>query len=167
MNQSNTGEIPLDVEQLLRNGEKTIIALQGRSGTGKTTTLRMLIEKVKKTYNTTIKEICHDAQKDLYAIAEINGKKVGITTRGDTEWCLKIDFEKMGNCQLYVCACRTKGDTVKFIEKQAENGLLVYHGKWYYKSNNKNFKDEEHIINKINQSQVDVIYKEMISLLQT
>lgn len=145
--------------------ERTIIALQGKSGTGKTTTLGMLIKKVKKIYNTTIKETYRDGQRDLYAIVEINGKKVGITTRGDTEECLEIDFEKMGNCQLYVCACRTKGGTVEFVEKQAKNGLLIYHGKWYYKSNNKSFKGKEHIINEINQSQVDMIYKEILSLL--
>ena len=142
--------------------EKKIIALQGKSGTGKTTTLKLLIDKIASIYPT---KTVHKNNSDIAVIADIDGKTVGITTRGDNEECLAKDFEYMGLCDLYICACRTKGESVDFLESEANGGLLIYHGKWYVSAKIGNLKNISDIRNGVNSQQVDEIYKELLSLL--
>lgn len=141
---------------------KNIIALQGISHIGKTTTLKCLIAKIEKTYKI---DVLYDGVKDLIVVARINNKKLGITTYGDSRRELVEDFNLMGKCDLYVCACHTKGGTVDFLEQETSNGLLLKHGKWYYKEKGYKYNFDK-TVSKINNMQANLIYEEIIEILK-
>lgn len=142
--------------------KKKIITLQGKSGTGKTTTLKLLIDKISKIYPT---DFLRNNKIDIAVTVNINGKRVGITTRGDNKYCLEHDFNLMGLCDLYICACRTKGETIDFLSSESNGGLLICHGKWYVSTKATCLKDISKIRNNINLKQTDELYKELQSLL--
>lgn len=132
-----------------------IIALQGKSNTGKTTTLSALIKKIDKNYNIQLLK----NRTDKIAIVNINGKRLGITTAGDNRKTLDNCFDLMGKCDLYVCACRLKGETVNFLESKAKCQKVIFHGKWYII--NDFISDRE----KANNAQAKLIYDEIINIL--
>lgn len=139
---------------------KRIITLQGKSKTGKTTTIRKLIEKIENQY--TVTELFNG--EDRVISADIKGKKLGITSCGDTKSALENDFAMMGDCDLYVCASRTKGDTIDFLNEQTKFGVLITHGKWYFSSTNNSLDDDiEHVM--INEQQVNAIYDQIMELI--
>lgn len=141
----------------------TIIALRGKSQTGKTTTLKKLIEIIKEKGHgvTTLEQY----KNDIVIVVEINGKNVGITTRGDFKSYLATDFAEFEkwSCELFVCACRSKGETVDFLEKQSKGGTLIYHGEWYIEP--KDRTDLASDIDKANTYQAQMIYDEIIRML--
>lgn len=109
-----------------------IIALFGRSSSGKTETLNLLIDQMRENG---YRFVCGDSSKnsnDRYCVLEHNGKKIGITTQGDDDSYLKNPFEFMMNksCDWYICAARNKGSSVNFIKRLTENGTLFWHRKW-------------------------------------
>ena len=145
------------------NMNKKIIALQGASNTGKSCTLKLLIDIISN--NQHCVSVLFTGKNDMIVVAEINGKKLGITTYGDTREELENDFKKIGICDLYVCASRSKGGTVDFLEKETVNGLLIIHGKWYFESTNYNCNSTT-VLSKINCMQANEIYNEIIDILK-
>ena len=141
---------------------KKIITLQGKGNTGKTRTLKCLIEKIKQQHE--IEEL-YVGNENAVIITKINNKKLGVTTYGDTRKELEEKFDLMGECDFYVCASRSKGDTLKFLEEETAQGILIKHGKWYFES--KDYKcDFKNIVSEINNMQTQVIYKEIIDILK-
>lgn len=114
-----------------------IITLQGKSNCGKTTTLKRVIEKIiiRRLYSllpvfseNEILQQCQADKGDVQCVFEYNGKKIGITTRGDTRDVLETDFEKyFSGCAVVVCAVHTYGETVEYVESV---GAVAYHSKW-------------------------------------
>lgn len=148
-----------------------IIALYGRSNTGKTGTLKQLIDKMR---NSNFKDIgeykIQEAEDDLCCVLEYLGKKIGITTLGDGTDVLEdaFDFMTRYNCDLYICATHTKGKTVKFVEKRTENGVLIWHSKWKIsKRENREYeKLDDDIYSVINSAVADGMLKTVIKLLR-
>ena len=94
--------------------KKTAIAVWGTAGIGKTSTVRRVFDKLnvegKAPDKTTESDICA-------SINLSNGKRLGIESLGDPgseqpEW---IDYLVENNCDVIVCACRTKGDTADTV----------------------------------------------------
>lgn len=119
-----------------------IIALYGTGNSGKSTTLKLLIKKIIVSYPkylNTIKDtdgnlipleefICDDSAKhDYLALFDLDGKKIGITTRGDNRWCLEHDFDILGECEIYFCAARSDGETHTFLHEQEQFGTVLYY----------------------------------------
>lgn len=144
----------------------TIIALQGKSCTGKTECIQKLIYEINKSHpltciypndnskfnrliqsgNPVIKN--NGNMEDFIVFGTINGKIIVISTYGDNEEALKNSFKNLEDCDLFVCSCRTKGETIDFIEKKASNGELIIHGRWAvndknYRENTINYKVKE------------------------
>lgn len=121
---------------------KKVIALQGKSNTGKTTTIHALIMKLlnEKTRfkfvaserigrnKGTVDNINILMQRlnkgyDTWVVFEKieTHEKIGITCRGDAKKYLVKDFDAMRKssegkgCDFYVCAVHTVGDTVNFL----------------------------------------------------
>lgn len=141
--------------------DKRIIALQGKGNTGKTTTLLQLISVIEcKGYKIYVKKP-HRTEKVV--VADINGITVGITTRGDNKECLKTDFAVLGKCDLYVCACRSSGETVDFLNGEAGNGTVTYHGKWYVNSSSGG-KEENADREAANERQASMLFDKIIEI---
>lgn len=94
--------------------DKKYIALKGRGNIGKTTAIKYLIGSF-VTFDYKV-DIVKTTKKEAYARVYIEDKVVGITTRGDNAYCLEKDFERLGDdCNIYVCASRSKGQTIRFL----------------------------------------------------
>jgi hypothetical protein len=114
---------------LLNNSEnvkvkKTIIALTGRANCGKTKTLIRVLDLLEKEPGAKVIQTGTIGQFDKFAIILIGRTKIGITTPGDPPpnlvlpHYLKIFIEV--ECDIIICACRTKGSTRDAIRKYEE-----------------------------------------------
>lgn len=104
-----------------------IIGLWGKGSRGKTHTLNLVVVLLKNRGATIIKgEIPADFSKDGIYIVEYHNKKIGIVTYGDDGKTLSKAFGDIENdCDLYICATRTKDSSVKFVRKEFYNILWV------------------------------------------
>ena len=95
-----------------------IFALQGSSNSGKSSTLIHLLNLVVAKYPNATVQTLHGGTKEVQVIVHpVNGKKVGIESRGDPGSHLQqslTDFRN-ANCNIVFCACRTRGMTVNWI----------------------------------------------------
>ena len=105
-----------------------ILALQGRSNTGKSTTLRKLGDRLELKYEVEPIEESSTEIKKIYTVF-YKGKeyKVGIWSIGDTKKELKDGLKLLedNKCHIAIVACRTRGETVKLIEGSKDFFSLV------------------------------------------
>ena len=96
---------------------KQIIALCGRSNTGKTNTLNYLIGLLDKSQEADITALTRDRS----VVISYNNKKIAITTCGDNgeELEKNIKFFEENTCDILVTATRSKGETRKIISNYA------------------------------------------------
>ncbi len=102
---------------------KNIYAFYGRGDIGKTSTIKevynLLIKKFGKEIiietNTNILSV----KGDIRVTVKIKGKLIGIESQGDPDSRLKASldiFVKM-DCDIILCATRTRGSTVDFVKE--------------------------------------------------
>lgn len=163
----------IHVIYFFKKGERMkIIALQGKGETGKTTTLKLLINKTfenfeyqtvcsSRVYKDIKKEIELErinrsrnikySIDDITIVLKINEKIIGICTQGDTDELLKDAFKifDINKCQLCFCACRTRGNTVDFLNFRKKEALTIIK-KNIIRKINMNFDDK---INDVNSQQ--------------
>lgn len=101
--------------------DKQYIALKGRGNIGKTTAIKYLIGSF-ATFGYKV-EIVKVTDKEAYARVYLKDKIIGITTRGDNAYCLEKDFKRLGECNIYVCASRSKGQTIKYLKDK--NAIFI------------------------------------------
>lgn len=105
------------------------LVLYGRSNTGKTGTLMKLMDLIKsKGYLVINSTFPIDSFGDRRIITEIKGKRIGITSRGDTRAVLEEDYMWAGECDWFICASRTKGQTEDFINKSFST--ILWQKRW-------------------------------------
>lgn len=95
-----------------------IIAVAGVYDCGKTTTLRMVRDKLINDLGGKIAPGGFNGGGDIKLVIDIKGFKIGIETQGDPGGRLKASLEKFASihCEIIICACRSYGqtrDTVK------------------------------------------------------
>ena len=76
--------------------KKTIVALYGSSGRGKSTALKKFIHQLKKNKNFDFIKLDDDysnEKHDIVAIFDYNGIKIGISTAGDIKKIIKNRVE--------------------------------------------------------------------------
>jgi phosphoribulokinase len=102
---------------------KRIVALQGSSNCGKSTTIRNVFKLLVEKYNIQPSQIQdyyqnHTQHPDCKVILKnVNGHKIGIEGQGDPNSRQEQsfdDFAKAG-CDIIFCTCRTSGMTVDWI----------------------------------------------------
>ena len=105
---------------------KTIIAIKNAGEKGKTETTRELANILIKNYPNftpifpTPFEIL--IEHDFRIVIEINGKIIAIESQGDPGTNLKSRLEFLigeYNCDLIICTCRSRGETVRSINSVA------------------------------------------------
>lgn len=101
-----------------------IIAIRGKRDVGKTYTIRAFISLL-VTKGIKI-NILRMTKKEISATFDYKDKHIGVTTRGDPGGYLQIDFNLLGECDIYICACRTKGSTNKFLEDEVGKDNVIY-----------------------------------------
>jgi hypothetical protein len=107
---------------------KTIVAIYGVADKGKTSTLREFANLLFVAYPA-YKSVFPipasiSSTDDFRLILEINGKIIGIESKGDPNTGLRGRLEDLAvnhNCDIILCATRTKGDTVDAVDS------LAYH----------------------------------------
>lgn len=100
---------------------KTIIAVTGTGGCGKTSSIRLAYEILLKAYpdaKVVNRWPSGSLRKDVSSIAIIDGVKLGFHSLGDPsshfpEALAKLVAEK---CSIIVCATRTRGETYDAVE---------------------------------------------------
>ena len=107
---------------------KTIIAIKNSGENGKTETLRELANLLVHVYpdfkpNFPIPFNIFK-KNDFRIVIEINGKIIGIESQGDPKTNLQARLETLVveyRCDLIICTCRSKGETVHSINTVANN----------------------------------------------
>lgn len=96
---------------------KNIIALQGNPRTGKTKTIGILYGLMKENGFSVKKDKYKKGSRDFFVLFEKEGRKIGISTYGDTPYQVghRIEFFVKLNCEIIVCACHENGTTVQAL----------------------------------------------------
>lgn len=101
---------------------KTILAVWNSGEKGKTESLRHFANLLLSTYPTFIPISPIPANiptsNDFRLVVKINGVTIGIESQGDPKTNLKNrlkDLVKIHNCDIIVCTCRTRGETVAAV----------------------------------------------------
>lgn len=108
--------------------QKTIIANYGDPNLGKTKSIGLVYDRLKKVANKDLGILDVD-NDDFYAWVEINNIKVGISSQGDPrshqqQW---LDDLIAKGCAIIVTACHHSGATVTVIQNSANtNGYRIY-----------------------------------------
>ena len=102
---------------------KTIICLYGGAGIGKTSSIRAVWDRL----NISNQPPLHQSADDICAIVPFCNSTIGIASQGDPcsaqdEWLKEL---MTLDCEIIVCASRTKGCTVDTVEKVAQKGEYV------------------------------------------
>ena len=95
-----------------------VIALFRKGGTGKTTTLNLLINP-----DTPATNLGEDGKYTF----TYKGKIISITTPGDGKGHIKdnIDYARKANCDILVTASRTRGDGRELLREQFKDILFI------------------------------------------
>lgn len=164
-----------------------IIALWEQGRRGKSTTLKMLlvkvlerIEKYKILYcsrNVNLKQINAELEKErscrnqgkkcgvenIIIVLSINDRVIGICTAGDNEDQLKKAFAifDLHNSQLCICASRSKGGTVSFLNRLKDMGNEL---EWMQKASITGYKGLVRInemIDDLNNQQSEILFEKI------
>ena len=97
---------------------KTIICLWGGAGIGKTSSIRAVWDRL----NISNQPPLHQSADDICAIVPLCNSTIGIASLGDPcsaqdEWLIEL---MTLDCEIIICASRTKGSTVAIVEQLAE-----------------------------------------------
>jgi len=103
--------------------QKTIVAVWNAEKKGKTESLRQFANNLLLTYPTHTSILPNPANVpttgDFRLIVEIGGIIIGIESQGDPNTKLRnrlIDLVTKFNCDIILCTCRTRGETVAAVE---------------------------------------------------
>jgi hypothetical protein len=94
-----------------------IYVLQGIGSCGKSQTVSLIFSMLKKKYPSASVQIMSRGRVDITVIMDINGIKVGIESQGDPggRQVSSLDTFFKNNCAIVICAARTRGMTVDWI----------------------------------------------------
>ena len=110
-----------------------IIAIYGVGDSGKTTAIKRFFNKyVNEDYGfedvvDQSKENC----KDILITAKYGDIKVGVSSQGDSDYFVNKALDAFAECDIVICACRTKGGSEQALEAKAkmDDGHLCWLGK--------------------------------------
>jgi len=110
--------------------KNTIIVVKGVANVGKTQTIKNVYELLIKKYNNATKDhIIISA--DMRIVITINGIKIGIESQGDPSSRLfeSIKLFVKIECDIIICATRTRGATVNIVNAQEPKYSVIWHDK--------------------------------------
>ena len=143
------------------------IILKGASNTGKTATLKYLIELLLNDKSFKLFDICRDfynkmniPEADVWAKFCHDGKHVVITTLGDSvsDTINNYDRHKLG-CDVYICACHDTDHCITALKNRlgAKNSDFV-------DKSLANSTSSSHC-NIVNRQQAQALYKKLLTII--
>jgi len=108
--------------------KKEVIGLRGKRNVGKSQTIRKVYDLLKSRHKNVKEEYKSLAKVDVRVVLTINRAKIGIESQGDPSSRLEeslLLFVKV-ECTVIVCATRTRGQTVKAVEKLQPDYELLW-----------------------------------------
>lgn len=136
---------------------KLVIANRGAGSIGKSSAIKAVYQLLKDKGYKVEDEVWQGG--DIKAIFDINGVKVGISSQGDPNSCMKgnkDDFVKK-ECQIIVTACRMKSDTYhKVLDYLGEDNDydIIWYGHYVYQ-----VLDAEEVHKTFNQRYAEQVVK--------
>lgn len=97
--------------------KKTIIANKGIGSQGKSSTIKIIANKIKENYSTA--DFNYLIKKgDIKLVITIDKIKIGIESEGDPGGRLaeSLDYFAEIKCDIIICSCRTSGQTMWDVE---------------------------------------------------
>lgn len=107
---------------------KTIIAVYGRAGEGKSSTIKLVCQKLLNEFPNATSSIPKEEisySGDILLIITLGSVRIGIESQGDpksrmiTEETIKYLAEE--KCDIILCATRTSGETVHIVDEIANS----------------------------------------------
>ena len=148
---------------------KKVFVLQGIGNIGKTTTIVKIIELflneceecsiIDRDFNNKR----HNGEPvDRWIALNFKGKKIGITTFGDTKGLIKKHLDAIdrvaGECDIYVCAARSSGETCDYICGERFKGSeIICHQRWTVRIENEELFSFEELCNETQRMQAEYI----------
>ncbi|MBQ3431745.1 MAG: hypothetical protein IJG23_03070 [Clostridia bacterium] len=145
------------------------IVLWGKANRGKTQTLNLVANLLEYDFNSNSKKsflFPHSISDDKSIAIDVNGKKVGIITAGDSVKELTQGLNSLPNdCDLYICSSHTKGKTCNYLKNRFNNAIL-WISKWTIKDENDKVDFKENFFknkaNLIRAQEIVEIIKELL-----
>lgn len=112
--------------------ERTIIAVYGRAGEGKSNTVKKVCELLLATFPNAISSISPiDYSADIFLFIQLGSIKIGIESQGDPNSRMFETVEKLirdEKCDIVLCTTRTEGETVNEVDRLSDE--YDYHTLW-------------------------------------
>lgn len=130
--------------------QKTTIAIKGKSGQGKSETIKLLRLAIKSFYPLHSENLIFD-NGDIKCVITINDIKIGIESQGDpnSRQLKSIEDFLSWDCDIIICACRTSGETEVNVLNLINKGYRLI---WAY-----NYRSRQIPNNQLNQFSVSQI----------
>jgi hypothetical protein len=118
------------------NMEKLLIAVRGPANSGKTATIVRVYKIIEKKYKPNVLSVTPPFWgKEIRAILTIEKIKIGIVSLGDPSNKPRKNLEyflqyfSRQDCQIIICACRTKGSTYDAVDHMKQKYRVNWHDK--------------------------------------
>lgn len=141
-----------------------IMALWASASHGKTTTLDIVLKKIVADGNFVPTDT--DKVEEGEGAFLFGEKKIAITTAGDSRTILEKFFGKYPNYDLYLCACREKGQTVTYLKEKAAGNELFWCGKTTLYRNDREEESLKEKFKELNEAQAEYLYDEIKRIME-
>ena len=117
---------------------KLVIANRGTRNTGKTSSIKEVYYLLKsKGYRPLLEEWQYEEGRDIKAIFDVNGVKVGIESQGDQGYDMETTMDAFieAGCEIIVTACWMQGNTYRKVYKNMGEDLdydIIWYGHFVY-----------------------------------
>ncbi|MES2329900.1 MAG: hypothetical protein V4539_09875 [Bacteroidota bacterium] len=97
--------------------KKTVIAIWGHSAQGKSSSIKEIVNAISFHYPRSVIDT-RISGNDIQVIIQLDKVKIGVESQGDPGGRLQrsLDLFLQENCDIIICATRTRGDTVTSVE---------------------------------------------------
>ncbi len=121
---------------------KTVIVDSGGGNIGKSSAIKQVYEEIKRRYPQLLKLRPTTGGEDINALLNINGVIVGIESQGDPNSRMYDSLKDFvaQNCDIIVCTCRTKSDTIASVrELESNHGYRLIFAQHYINASVKDY----------------------------